>query len=397
MLARLCPRLRDSSSLPYVVSMTEDYRAVIEQGLAALASRDSARAAALLREASATAPAAEMAWTALGNAELQLGNADAAEAALERQLEQAARDIGALLLKGRLREQAGDARSASTFYQAAVNQVAADGPVPPALISLYKHARHFIEQSRGEFEAHLLERIGCDLSPAMAEALGLLTGERQVDLQQPKVFYYPGLPQRRYFEVSEFPWFESMLALLPTMQAELAEVLSGGAEGFAPYVERQQHRPAPNNPLLDKQDWSAFHFWRNGKRVEDSAARCPATMEALCSAPLPQIPGRSPNAHWSRLLPGAHIAPHFGMLNTRLICHLPILTAPDCSLRVGSETRSWIDGVPLVFDDSIEHEARNAGPDPRVVLLFEIWRPEIPEEDRAVISRIFEAIGEYGT
>ena len=120
-------------------------------------------------------------------------------------------------------------------------------------------------------------------------------------------------------------------------------------------------------------------------------------MEALALAPMPNAAGRSPNAHWSRLLPGAHIAPHTGMINTRLICHIPIKTAPECKLRVGSETRDWVDGVPLIFDDSFEHEARNAGHEVRVVLLFEIWRPDVPECDRATIARIFEAIGEYGT
>ena len=118
-------------------------------------------------------------------------------------------------------------------------------------------------------------------------------------------------------------------------------------------------------------------------------------MEALAHAPMPEIPGRSPNAHWSRLLPGAHIAPHTGMLNTRLICHIPILTAPDCWFRVGSETRGWVDGVPLVFDDSFNHEAKNDGPQERVVLLFEIWRPEIDAADREAIGRIFQAIGQY--
>jgi hypothetical protein len=327
---------------------------------------------------------------------MALGYNDAAEAAIERQLELAPRDIGALLVKGLLRERSSDARAASSFYRTALNQAAVNGAVPPSLAALHAHAQAFLGSSSGAFEAHLLEALGGDLSPAMTEAVELLTGKREIDLQQPKVFYYPGLPQRRFFEVSEFPWFEAMLTLVPAMQDELAAVLGTGAEGFAPYVEREPNRPAPNNPLLGKQDWSALHFWRNGRIVEDNAARCTATMQALGAAPMPRIPGRSPNAHWSRLLPGAHIAPHFGMLNTRLICHIPILTAPDCSLRVGSETRGWLDGVPLIFDDSIEHEASNPSAQPRVILLFEIWRPEIPEHDRAAISRIFQAIGEYG-
>ena len=51
--------------------------------------------------------------------------------------------------------------------------------------------------------------------------------------------------------------------------------------------------------------------------------------------------------------------------------------------------------MPLVFDDSINHEAKNDGPQERVVLLFEIWRPEIDVADREAIGRIFQAIGQY--
>jgi aspartyl/asparaginyl beta-hydroxylase (cupin superfamily) len=381
----------------YAVAMSNDFRSAIREGMAALAARDMPRAAAVLREAATAAPAAEFPWPALAHAELALGQNDAAEAALDRQLELAPRDVGALLHKGWLREQAGDARAASSFYQAARNQIALDGSVPPALAALHTHAGQFIGAASGEFTAHLLDSLGKDLSPMMAEALDLLTGRRQLYLQEPSVFYYPGLPQRRFYDPMEFPWLTPMLDLLPAMQDELAAVQAAGGEGFAPYVQRTDNRPAPNNPLLDSPAWTALHFWRSGVQVPENSARCPATMAALELAPMPRIPGRSPNAHWSRLLPGAHIKVHTGMLNTRLICHIPIQTAPACSLRVGSETRGWEPGVPLIFDDSFQHEARNAGPHERVVLLFEIWRPEIPEADRAAISRIFQAIEAYGT
>lgn len=372
-----------------------DYRAEIEQGLAALAAQDTTRAVTHLRAASRTAPGAEMPWLALGNAELALGNNSAAEEALDTQLDLAPRDVGALLLKGWLREQAGDARSAVSFYRAALNQAAVTG-VPQALATLHNHAGRYAEQANDGFESYLLDQLGTDLSPTMSEALELLTGKRQLYLQEPSVFYYPGLPQKRFYDPADFPWLEQMLVHLPAMQAELAAVLGSGGDGFAPYVHRKEHRPAPNNPLLDNQAWTAFHFWQDGAKVEENAARCPATMEALSHAPMPEIPGRSPNAHWSRLLSGAHITPHTGMLNTRLICHIPILTAPDCWLRVGSEVRGWVDGVPLVFDDSMNHEAKNDGRQERVVLLFEVWRPEIDLADREAIGRIFQAIGEYG-
>lgn len=376
--------------------MSEGPSDTLAAGLGALAARDMAGAAGHLRRAAASLPRESMNWVALSQAELALGNRGAAEAALEVQLELAPRDVGALLMRGLLREQAGDARAALSFYTAALNQARVDGQVSPPLAALLQHAQKYQQQTEGGFEAYLLDALGDDLSSTMSEAIELLLGKRELYFQQPSVFYYPGLPQKRFYDPALFPWFEPMLALVPQMQRELAEVLAGGeAEGFSPYVHGNANRPTPNNPLLGKQDWSAFHFWRDGAVVEENAARCPATMQALSHAPLVQTPGRSPNAHWSRLLPGAHIAPHYGMLNTRLICHIPILTAPQCWLRVGSERREWLDGVPLVFDDSIEHEAKNDGPQQRVILLFEIWRPEIEEADRAAISRIFEAIGKY--
>lgn len=367
----------------------------IAEGLAALRKRDAIRAAALLRQAAIAAPD-RAPWSALAQAELALGNLEAAEQALDGQLALQPRDVGALLVKGQIRDRLGDARSAVSFFRTGLAQAAVTG-VPRGLEALAAQAEGYVATSNLAFADHLIAQVHGQISPAVAEAIDLLTGKRQLYLQQPSLFYYPGLPQRRFYDPSEFPWLAPMLDLLPEMEQELAGVLaSEKAETFAPYVTASTDRPAPNNPLLGNADWGAFYFWKDGAPVEAAAQSCPSTMAALAHAPLPIIPGRAPMALWSRLRPGTHIAPHHGMLNTRLICHVPIRPAPGCSLRVGSDVRTWERGVPLVFDDSVEHEARNDGPDERVVLLFEIWRPEIPEEDRAAIAAIFRAIDGYG-
>jgi aspartyl/asparaginyl beta-hydroxylase (cupin superfamily) len=368
---------------------------LISEGLAALRARNPARAAELLREASGGIAPERMPWPALAQAELALGNHAAAEMALDRQLSLAPRDVGALLAKGQLRQHARDDRAAVSFYTTALAQAAVSG-IPRGLEGMAAAAQAFIGEAQGAFRQHLDTVMAGGLSPAMEEALGLLRGTREIDLQRPSLFYYPGLPQRRFYDPAEFGWMEAVLALLPQMQAELAAVTAEeAADTFAPYVMAAGDRPAPNNPLLGDPAWGAFYFWKDGAPVAANAARCPATMAALAHAPMPMIPGRAPNALWSRLKPGTHIAPHTGMLNTRLICHVPIRTAPNCSLRVGSETRTWEPGVPLIFDDSMEHEARNAGAETRTVLLFEIWRPEVPEDDRAAIARLLQGIAGY--
>jgi len=84
------------------------------------------------------------------------------------------------------------------------------------------------------------------------------------------------------------------------------------------------------------------------------------------------------------------------MLNTRLICHVPLFAPQGCTLRVGNETREWRFGETLIFDDSFEHEAWNRTAETRVVLLFEIWRPEIGAAEREELTALFEAVGAFG-
>ena len=83
------------------------------------------------------------------------------------------------------------------------------------------------------------------------------------------------------------------------------------------------------------------------------------------------------------------------MLNCRLICHLPLIVPPGCWLRVGNETRHWEEGKLMIFDDSIEHEAKNESDQTRIILLFDIWRPELSEHERTGISAIFDAIDRF--
>ena len=67
-------------------------------------------------------------------AALACRDAAKAEAAIDRQLAQAIRDVGALLLKGLLRERAGDARAAISFALVSSRRITPAPTVPrPAM------------------------------------------------------------------------------------------------------------------------------------------------------------------------------------------------------------------------------------------------------------------------
>ncbi|TMG84725.1 MAG: aspartyl/asparaginyl beta-hydroxylase domain-containing protein [Betaproteobacteria bacterium] len=113
---------------------------------------------------------------------------------------------------------------------------------------------------------------------------------------------------------------------------------------------------------------------------------------ALADAPLACVKNRSPSVLFSLLRPGARIPPHTGFVNTRLICHLPLIVPRDCGFRVGNDTRTPVEGKAWVFDDTMEHEAWNQSDQIRAILLFEVWRPELTQEERGLVSAMFEAI-----
>jgi aspartate beta-hydroxylase len=96
------------------------------------------------------------------------------------------------------------------------------------------------------------------------------------------------------------------------------------------------------------------------------------------------------------LRPGQRIEPHTGFLNCRLIVHLSLLTPPGCSFRVGNETRYCQRGKAWVFNDTIEHEAFNPTGQTLVILLFEIWRPELSADEQRLISALLEASDNFG-
>jgi aspartyl/asparaginyl beta-hydroxylase (cupin superfamily) len=68
-----------------------------------------------------------------------------------------------------------------------------------------------------------------------------------------------------------------------------------------------------------------------------------------------------------------------------------LIVPEGCSFRVGAETRPWKRGEAFVFDDTIEHEAANPSQDLRVVLIFDIWHPDLGEAEREVVRRMMVA------
>ena len=378
---------------------TADPQAIARAGLDALRRGDAAQARAAFERATGFGNATAHLWLLLALAcEMQRDGA-AMDHALDRVLADEPRNLHALTMKGDLLAARGDDRGASAYWNAALVNLPG-GALPPDLAPRIRRAEAGIAQTRQRFRSFLdshLARAGVApdaQSRRFRDGIAIASGEQSVYLQQPSSFFYPGLPHTAFFERAAFDWVPALEAAAPAMRAELDALLAGGI-GMAPYIQAPKDRPHRGYPLLDDPRWSAFQLVQEGVRVDRNADRCPATMAALDAAPIPRIAGRSPNILFSVLRPHVHIPPHHGPLNTRLVVHIPLIVPDGCRLRVGAETRAVAAGKALIFDDSIEHEAWNDSDETRVVLLFEIWRPELDAGERAALTTLYEAITAY--
>ncbi|HEX9964182.1 MAG TPA: aspartyl/asparaginyl beta-hydroxylase domain-containing protein [Allosphingosinicella sp.] len=374
--------------------------AMIRSGVAALQRGDSGEAMRLLRDA-AEAGSVPPPLFLLAQACRHGGDPEGEEAALDKLLEAEPRHLGGLIMRADCHLRSGDSRAAASFYGAALRAAAAGRePISPMMANELRRAEAEAAALERQFAAHVEKRLsdgfaGAPLAGRVATAVDLMLGRKQVFLQQPTAFYFPGLPQIEFYERLQFPWLAGIEAAIPQIRSE-AEAAMARDGAFSPYVEGEPNRPAATHRLLGDPSWSAYHLWKRGAPVPGNAEHCPGTMAALRHAPMPEVQGRSPMALYSLLRPGTHIAPHNGLLNTRLICHIPLILPGRCRLRVGNEVREWEEGKALVFDDSVEHEAWNDSDGTRVILLFEIWRPELSEEEKAQIAALYEAIELHG-
>ena len=326
------------------------------------------------------------------------GEAAAEEAALDRLLALEPRSVRGLIMKGDSRARAGDEETGAGFYRAAL--IAATGEEqPPQMAAELRRAEAAVARFKAARSSRLEEALtagGLDAdrrSPRFRQSLDIMAGRAKVYFQEPTGYFFPELPQRQFFERDEFDWAPALEAATDAIRDEILAYIAERRAGFRPYIVSRADSPRiDDNPLLDNADWSALFLAENGAIADDVVARCPATWAAVQKAPLPFVTGMGPTAMFSLLRAGARINPHTGVFNTRLTCHLPLIVPPGCGFRVGNQVREWEVGKLLVFDDTVEHEAWNSGREDRIVLIFDIWRPELSERERREVSALLALV-----
>ena len=361
----------------------------------ALSRGDAGQARSMLQDVIAAGRADATTWLAMAHVALLQKDDGAKVAAIDRALAIAPRDVRVLIAKADHLTMQGDQRGAAVYYSTALQHAPSPESAPPGLRDALLRARAASGQIVRELEEFVRARLAeggmgeAQAPPRFSRAVDILFGAKRAYVQQPRYLYYPELPNIQFYDRDAFPWLDSVEAAVGDIRGELRGEIGGD---FKPYVTQEPGRPRKDQAgLVDNPNWSALFLCKDGVE-QPAAARCQRTMAALAETSLTRIPKRTPSILFSKLAAGAHIPPHTGMLNTRLICHLPLIVPEGCVFRVGNEERTWVEGKAWAFDDTIEHEAWNRSAQDRYILIFDVWRPELSVEERAHVSALCQAI-----
>jgi aspartyl/asparaginyl beta-hydroxylase (cupin superfamily) len=376
-------------------------QAEIEQRMAAadhaLASRNPVEARAILEAAVDRVPEDPAFWQRLATVRQVCGAPGQALAAIEKALEFAPLHFVNLLMRARILDQMNHPE-AGEAYGRAVAQPRPD-PLPPALVAAVERAEAAWQEHQAGLERRLgaaLERGAIDLTPAerrRAERLVSNVSHRtRAYHSEATHFHYPGLRELEFHDRALFPWLERLEGLTDSIAAELDQVANAVDANLVPYVQYQASEPlAQWRELNHNRDWTAIHLIQRGERIEPNASHCPQTMAFLSDLPQPWIHGCGSNAMFSLLAPRTSIPPHVGVANFRLLCHLPLIIPGKCWFRVGAQVREWQRGQAWLFDDSIEHEAVNETDHLRIIMIFDVWHPDLSPAEQAAIAAMVGA------
>ncbi|XP_065901977.1 ornithine lipid ester-linked acyl 2-hydroxylase-like [Dysidea avara] len=189
-------------------------------------------------------------------------------------------------------------------------------------------------------------------------------------LQRPVSKYVKGLTAKPWHDKKDYPFIAKLEAGADEVKKELLHNLKQKRHMFTGETEN----------LHVGGEWTELRIKSSGhgmiKKHTDLFSNTMKVIEG-CGEEFVSI-------KFSAIQPGTHIRTHTGPSNERLRLHLTLVHTGGARIRVGTEWRTWEEGKAIIFDDSWEHEVIHTGEDMRVVLIMDIWHPELPPESRVV-------------
>lgn len=200
---------------------------------------------------------------------------------------------------------------------------------------------------------------------------------------------FPGLNHRRFHSPADVAAVRELESAYPTILAEVERLGSASELEYAPLPRIVSRILSLAIRDLGRINWGIYPLYYMGVNVDLTPPTLPATLGIIES--LHENCVRYPwgDALVSAQRPRSKLPPHCSVDNVRIRCHLGLSIPSGAGIRVGGETRTWEPGECLVFEDSFEHEVWNDSDERRVVLIVDLWHPDLSLLEREALTAGF--------
>ena len=201
----------------------------------------------------------------------------------------------------------------------------------------------------------------------------------------PQLFTFPGL--------TSLPiWDKTLIPAVSILEDNFSSIK---AEYLKNRTNLNNDYKIGNDHALHKGEWEWSNYIAKGQKITSFKKTFPITSEILdnISDKMENIPFSY--CFFSKLHAKSSIAPHYGPTNIRLRVHLGIDVPDDCSIEIAGKNVRWAEGKCLVFDDTYLHSVENRSDKQRVILLLDLWHPDLyPEEKEALVNMFGKAVSQ---
>ena len=173
---------------------------------------------------------------------------------------------------------------------------------------------------------------------------------------------------------------------------------------FAEYIAAQTDQISWLQNDVQEGEWKVLHLLNQGVWQKQHCQKCP-TLASVIQQLQPHVMDKClfGNVFVSVLQPGTLIEPHCGPTNVRHRLHYALQVPDDdyaaAKLTVMDKQQTWKEGHYFVFNDSFTHSvvypATNQSSEKqrasRVVLIVDLWHPQLSQLERKVITELYSA------
>lgn len=188
-------------------------------------------------------------------------------------------------------------------------------------------------------------------------------------------------PEPYFYDPAEYAWVKILEDNWHIIREEMADIITGKTEITL---------TSPNPPYLSAPTaWKNIYFFNFMWQYHKNCKLFPKTYALIKSVPNLTF------AEFTILEGHSRILPHIGETNTTIRGHLGLLIPaplPVMGIRVGNEEQGWQEGKTTLFSDCHRHTVWNNSDQRRMVLVFDILRPEFAEKKYWVSAQSLSAL-----